>query len=170
MNAPSTLHRSPQGETGNAGTAAVFPRRAALLIGGSVVASLAGVTIARLTGWQAVHADAPTVQERALHFRDQSDGGVAVLDADTGHTLQVLHGEQGFLRGTLRGMARERRRRGLGSEAPLHLLGRADGRLTLLDKTTGQRYDLESFGPTNAAIYARWLDMPAAPLAATARP
>jgi len=115
MSAPSTLHRSPQGEADNAGTAAVFPRRAALLIGGSVVASLAGVTIARLTGWQAVHADAPTVQERALHFRDQNDGGVAVLDADTGQTLQVLHGEQGFLRGTLRGMARERRRRGLGS-------------------------------------------------------
>lgn len=139
----------------------VFPRRGALLIAGSLIVTLAGVSVARMTGWSAQEPDAPTLRERALHFRDTPDGGVAVVDANTGGTLQILHGEQGFLRGTLRGMARERRRRQITAEAPLHLLARADGRLTLLDKSTGQRYDLESFGVTNAALYAQWLDMPA---------
>jgi hypothetical protein len=27
----------------------------------------------------------------------------------------------------------------------------------LLDPATGSRLDLESFGPTNAAVFARWL-------------
>jgi hypothetical protein len=34
------------------------------------------------------------------------------------------------------------------------LIGRTDGRLTLQDPSTGQRIDLESFGPTNAAVFA----------------
>jgi putative photosynthetic complex assembly protein len=68
-----------------------------------------------------------------------------------------VHGEQGFLRGALRSLVRERRRRGGDASAPFTLIGRADGRLTLADATTGQRIDLESFGPTNAAVFARWL-------------
>ena len=72
-----------------------------------------------------------------------------------------MTGENGFFRGALRGLARERRRAGLGSEQPFQLIGRADGRLTLTDPATGQRIDLESFGPTNAAVFARFMtDMP----------
>jgi hypothetical protein len=40
------------------------------------------------------------------------------------------------------------------SIAPMQLLGRADGRLTLLDPSTQQRIDLEAFGPSNAAVFA----------------
>ena len=68
-----------------------------------------------------------------------------------------MQGEGGFLRGALRVMARERRMRGLGGEAPFELVGRADGRLTLLDPATGQRIDLEAFGPTNAGAFAALL-------------
>jgi putative photosynthetic complex assembly protein len=120
------------------------------------------VTAARLGGWQAAEPDAPTLRLRRLLFRDQPDGGVAVIDAGSGQTLEVVHGEQGFLRGVLRSMARERRRSDLGADAPLELLARADGRLTLLDPLTGRRIDLESFGPTNAGVFARWLE-PSAP-------
>ena len=42
------------------------------------------------------------------------------------------------------------------------LIGRADGRLTLEDPATGRRVDLESFGPTNAAVFAQILDGPGA--------
>jgi hypothetical protein len=38
------------------------------------------------------------------------------------------------------------------------LIGHADGRLTLLDPTTGTRVDLGSFGPTNAAVFVRFLN------------
>jgi hypothetical protein len=36
----------------------------------------------------------------------------------------------------------------------MQLLGRADGRLTLLDPSTQQRIDLEAFGPSNVAVFA----------------
>ena len=85
-----------------------------------------------------------------------------MVDARTGRTLDVMQGEQGFLRGTLRGMARERRRSGIDDSTPLSLLARADGRLTLVDPATGRRIDLESFGPTNAAVFARWIAPPTA--------
>jgi putative photosynthetic complex assembly protein len=135
--------------------------RRGLLLAAIAAASLAGVAAARLGGWQAASPDAPTVQQRRLHFLDRPDGGIAVVDADSGSTLDVVQGEQGFLRGVLRSMARERRRQDQGPRTPLELHGRSDGRLTLLDPATGRRIDLESFGPTNAAVFARWLGSPA---------
>ena len=45
------------------------------------------------------------------------------------------------------------------------LTARADGRLTLVDPATSERVDLESFGPTNAAVFAQLLAAPQ-PLAA----
>ena len=57
----------------------------------------------------------------------------------------------------MRSLVRERKRQGLGPETPFQLLARADGRLTLLDPSTGRRIDLESFGPTNSAVFQRLL-------------
>jgi putative photosynthetic complex assembly protein len=85
-----------------------------------------------------------------------------VIDAKTGRSIDAITGEAGFARGTLRGFARDRRARGIGPEAPLQLMGRADGRLTLFDPATGRIVDLESFGPANAAVFARMLK-PTAP-------
>jgi putative photosynthetic complex assembly protein len=148
----TTRLESPQAE--------ILPRRGVLLLGGLLLTSLGGVAAVRLSGWKPPLDDAPVLHSRSLHFQDQPNGAVAIVDAASGATLEVVHGEQGFLRGTLRGMSRERRRRGLDNTAPLQLLARADGRLTLLDETTGRRIDLESFGPTNAAVFARWLGQP----------
>ena len=76
-------------------------------------------------------------------------------DARSGALLDtVAPGTNGFLRSTMRGLVRERKRQGLGPETPFELLGRADGRLTLVDPGTGRRVDLESFGPTNSAVFA----------------
>jgi len=69
----------------------------------------------------------------------------------------VAPGTNGFLRGTLRGLARERKRQGIGPEAPFRLTAHDDGRLTLADPATGRRVDLESFGPTNAAVFSQLL-------------
>ena len=136
----------------------VIPRRLLLGVGGALGLCVVGVAGMRLAGFSPRQTDAPAVRERRLRFVDRTDGGIDVVDADSGAVIDSVHGEQGFLRGTLRGLARERRRGGLGSDAPLLLVARADGRLTLSDPETGQRIDLESFGPTNAAVYARWLD------------
>jgi putative photosynthetic complex assembly protein len=134
-----------------------FPRGALLAVGALLLAALAGVAAVRLAGADIRAPDAPPSFTRELRFEDRPDGSVAVIDAGSNRVVDTVTGEAGFFRGTLRGLARERRRLGLGPEAPFQLIGRADGRLTLADPATGQRVDLESFGPTNAAVFARFL-------------
>jgi putative photosynthetic complex assembly protein len=74
--------------------------------------------------------------------------------------IAVATGQNGFLRGVLRGFARTRRADGIGAEAPFRLTAWADGRLTLSDPSTGRRADLEAFGPTNEAVFAKFLTPP----------
>ncbi|MCE4554426.1 photosynthetic complex assembly protein PuhC [Roseateles cellulosilyticus] len=127
-----------------------------------VLVSLVSVAVLRLSGVSPVQqADAATQAARQLRFEDRADGGIAVRDAATGALLDtVAPGTNGFLRSAMRGLVRERKRQGLGPEQPFELLGRADGRLTLVDPGTGRRIDLESFGPSNAAAFARLLPPP----------
>jgi putative photosynthetic complex assembly protein len=140
------------------GRAEVVPRRAVWAAFAVLGLVLAGVASVRLSGVSIREPDARTVAVRELRFADRPDGGITVLDAHSGNVLDVVHGEQGFLRGTLRGLARERKRRGITGEAPMQLIARADGRMTLADASTGERIELDSFGPTNVAVYARWLE------------
>lgn len=132
-----------------------FPRGpligAAMLIVGALVA----VTAVRVSGVGAVKvADAAAVTVRDFRFEDRPDGSIAVIDPRENKLVEVVTGTHGFMRGTLRGLARERKRMGIGSDQPFKLIGRADGRLTLEDPATGRRVDLESFGPANAVVFA----------------
>ena len=135
-----------------------FPRWFLYGAGGLILVSLLSVALVRITGNGPDQRAAPAVQERPLRFTDRPDGGIAVVDATTGALVADIHGEQGFLRGALRALARERKSRGLGSEQPFQLIARTDGRLTLADPATGQRIDLESFGPVNAGAFAALLE------------
>lgn len=102
----------------------------------------------------------PTLMLRELRFIDREDGAVAVLDAVNGRLIEALHGEQGFVRGVLRGLAQERLRRGGGAERPFLLIVDGQQRLVLIDPVSDRRIDLESFGRDNAAVFARWLAEP----------
>ena len=135
----------------------VIPRWLPWLTGGVLLALLVGVGSLRLSGWNPSVAPGAVVAERQLRFVDTGDGGVAVVDTAQGETLAVMRGEQGFLRGVLRGLARDRRMNAVGSAPPFVLSLHDDGRLTIHDPDTGQRIDLASFGPDNAAVFARWL-------------
>jgi putative photosynthetic complex assembly protein len=127
---------------------------------GLVVASIAVVAAVRISGMPISVADAPTVETRSLRFVDRDDGSVAVIDTSNGQLVENIVGQEGFVRGTLRGLARERKRQGIGPEQPFNLVAHADGRLTLMDPATGRRVDLESFGPTNESEFARMLGSP----------
>src|SRR5207237_406494 len=83
-------------------------------------------------------ADAPPVAQHDLRFVDAADGSIAVLDATDQRVVDRVVGESGFVRGTLPGLARERKRQGLGSDIPFRLVAHADGRLTLLDPATNR--------------------------------
>jgi putative photosynthetic complex assembly protein len=54
----------------------------------------------------------------------------------------------------LRGMARERRSRGVDSTPPFRLVRWSDGRLSLEDPSTQREIALEAFGPTNSGAFA----------------
>ncbi len=136
-----------------------FPRWVLFWGAGIIAFSLISVGLVRITGNGPDQKAAAATVQRSLVFQDQKDGGVRVEDGVTGETLTVLHGEQGFVRGALRALTRERYSRGIGSSAPFELIARVDGRVALFDPSTGQRVDLESFGPTNVGEFSRFLAM-----------
>lgn len=111
------------------------------------------VALLRNQGMQIPQEHAPVLWQMSLRFEDRPNGDVAVLDAATQTEIHRYVGEQGFVRGILRTMARERMRRGMGSGPAFDLIAHNDGRLTLIDTATGQRIDLESFGPTNLSSF-----------------
>jgi putative photosynthetic complex assembly protein len=100
----------------------------------------------------------PAVEQRLLRFADLPDGGVAVTDARDGSTIAILApGTGGFVRGAMRGLARERRRDGGGEEAPFRLATFPDGTFTLEDTVTGHVVDLRAFGRTQTETFATML-------------
>jgi len=103
------------------------------------------------------YPDAPAKQVKQLRFEDRSDGSIAVFDYQTGKQIDSIVGEAGFVRGALRTLAQERKRRDIDSKPPFELIARQDGRLTLMDPSTGRTIDLESFGAINAKHFARLL-------------
>lgn len=134
-----------------------FPRGALLGAAGLITLAIVAAGAGRLTGFGA--SDVPNgipLETRDLHFSDRSDGAVVISEAQSGAIVDVASpGTNGFLRSTMRGLARERKRSDLGQEAAFRLTRWADGRLSLEDEATGRRIDLGAFGPTNAAVFAR---------------
>lgn len=134
-----------------------LPRWALLAAGAMLAALLLAIGGLRLAGWSPVIEPGRSLAERSLRFSDLPDGAVSVQDAQTGESLATLRGEQGFLRGVLRSLARERRQQGIGAEPPYTLHLHEDGRFLIEDPRTGARIDLASFGPDNAAVFLRWM-------------
>lgn len=146
------------------GAVDTFPRWVLISVGSLLAFSLVSVGLVRITGNGPDQLAGAVVEVRALRFEDRSNGAVAVIDGKTGKLIEEVTGEQGFLRGTVRALARERHSRQLGSEIAFELMASADGRLVLSDPATGQKVELASFGPTNAAVFARFFSSnPAAP-------
>lgn len=96
--------------------------------------------------------------ERQLRFADAVNGQVLVTDAVTGQIVATIGSEgSGFIRGVMRGLARERRQHHEGDAAPFRLSAWPNGALTLTDDATGRVIELGSFGPDNRAAFARFL-------------
>ncbi len=132
-----------------------FPRFP--LLGAGVLIALA-VTAAALSPVERNVPQSRPVAERMLRFEDRPDGAVAVIDASTAREIAVFApGTNGFVRATLRGFARERRRGDEGPDAPFRLTRWADGRVTLGDPVTGRQAELEAFGVDNERPFAQLL-------------
>jgi len=105
-------------------------------------------------------ANVVPVAERSLQFLDQDDGTVLIEDVSNGDTVAVIDMDTqsgGFVRGVLRGLARERRLNGVGAEPPFDLTLWGDGSISLTDSATGRIIELGAFGPDNRAVFAAML-------------
>jgi putative photosynthetic complex assembly protein len=124
-----------------------------------VAFTVTSAAVARISGLGTVQMpESALVESRPLRFEDMRDGSIRVTDARTGQVAaSVEPGTNGFIRGTLRGMARERKRQGIGIEPPFMLTRWADGRLSLEDPATGRVIALDAFGPTNGEAFAQLL-------------
>jgi putative photosynthetic complex assembly protein len=134
-----------------------FPRFALLGAAAVLAAAILLAGTARISDVGTTHMpESSIVVSRDLRFLDREDGAVVIYSAPDGRLVEVLpHGTNGFARGVLRGLARDRKRREIGSEPPFRLVRFSDGRLSLDDPSTGRRIDLDAFGPTNVAVFAR---------------
>lgn len=140
-----------------------IPRAAIAAACTFVLVTLAGVSAARLAGMQ---PEASPVLERAadhvasvkardLRFIDQPDGSLRIVDAASGGIAHVIEpgSKSGFIRGVMRGMARERKKYGAGQAMPFRLTLWANGQLSLTDPATGRIIELSGFGDTNRTAF-----------------
>jgi putative photosynthetic complex assembly protein len=140
-------------------TAPPFPRAPLIAAGAAIALSILAAVVGRMTGAADSTPTAPAVIARDLRFQDRPDGSVAVFDAhDMRRPIEMIAPEtNGFLRATMRGLAGYRLHADKATETPFRLTEWADGRLTLEDPETGRRVEMEAFGATNAAAFARLL-------------
>ncbi len=144
--------------------------RPALIAAGALVLGTIGMSAAVSLGYldrEAVpaqvraEANVSPVSTRELTFADREDGSVMIADATTGAQIRLIETETqsgGFIRGVMRGMARERRTYGIGSQPPFRLILWQDGSLSLVDLATQRTVELGAFGPDNRAVFMTLLE------------
>jgi putative photosynthetic complex assembly protein len=140
-----------------------FPRAALIAAAAVLSLSIAFAAAARWTGFGSqsfgtpVSSAKPSLSED-LRFSDNANGSVSVRDGQTNALVATLApGTEGFVRDVMRGLARERRMRGIGPAKPFRLTQWTTGQVYLEDLATGRRIDLQAFGPTNRAAFLRLL-------------
>lgn len=143
---------------------APFPRPLLWGAAGLVLFSLVLVGSVRLGLIVPVRASAEQYREARgiapLHaidlvFEDAGDGAVVVRAAATGAMVHRIApgAENGFVRGVMRGLARERRQKAVGAEVPFRVTLWDDNELTLTDLATGREIDLNAFGRSNREAF-----------------
>jgi putative photosynthetic complex assembly protein len=138
----------------------VMDRRQLLpvLVGGAIIAGTLVLVGPQQNPALISRPNETPLRERLVRFEDGPDGSVVIRDAGNRAVLaRFPMAEGGFVRGTLRALARERRQEEQGQEMPFRVSAWPDGQLTLDDVATGRRVDLTAFGATNAGIFARLL-------------
>jgi putative photosynthetic complex assembly protein len=150
------VHHHPQRRLTHAHDA--VPRWAVIGAGLMLAAALTLALGAR-TGVLTPFTTAPQaepVETRQITFADTADGRVLIRDAGDGSAVsEIAVGQENFIRGVLRGLARERMLNAVGAEPGFELVHWSDGRFTMTDLGTGRVIDLGVFGPTNAESFAR---------------
>lgn len=96
---------------------------------------------------------------RSLRFADMPDGSVAVTDAKSGELVATIaYGEGGFVRATMRRLAKARAAAGIGAAPPFTLVRWDNGALSLTDPETGRSAEIHGFGADHSRVFADMLN------------
>jgi putative photosynthetic complex assembly protein len=136
-----------------------FPRGALWIAAGMIGLALLLAILGRTTGFGTLRMpEATFVEYRDIRFLDGDAGTVVVLDGTNGRRVAVLpSGSDGFIRGVMRGFARDRKARGIGDEIPFRLGRAPSGQLILRDPVLDREIVVDAFGRTNVEAFARLL-------------
>lgn len=139
------------------------PKGALIAAASLVVMTIVATGAVRLTGTPPaaspallrVAEKATALSTRDLRFTDRADGAVVIEDVGSGATAGMVEAgsKSGFIRGVMRGLARERRMHGIGNQPPFRLTLWSDGELSLVDTATGRNLEMGAFGGTNRAAF-----------------
>ena len=137
----------------------VVPRKALIGAGLVLAITMAFAAYGSITGLNLPgKPDSEPRTSVEIRVQDRSDGYVAVYDAATGELVEtVAPGENGFIRGAMRALARQRQMQNIGAQPPFKLTLWENGRLSLKDTATGERIFLEAYGKTNRDAFAELL-------------
>ena len=135
------------------------PRLVLRAILGLLIFTVVAITAGRMTETGLMLSETGTMAEqRPLVFEHARDGSITVRDHDTGRMVALLPpDEDGFIRGVLRALERGRAVNRVEGEAVFLITRWEDGRVSLSDPATGERFDLNSFGIDNLNAVVRLL-------------
>ena len=137
-------------------SAELIPKAALRALVGLVIAVLGIVCVAVWSGRtpSAQPKDVPISAQIRIFLSADMSGSVRVLDTN-GSVIADLSPEQGgFISGVGRVLDRERGKRGVDLNGPVDVIWRDNGRLSIIDPSTGWSADLMGFGADNARAFA----------------
>lgn len=121
-----------------------------------VVTIVVLTAISSWTGFGQSQSEMPAaVDQLAVNFFDEDDGGVGVYHAETGEPLKIYEAGSGnFIRIAVRSLAAKREMSGIGKTPPFELIKTEAGRIFLHDPSTEKFLALRAFGQGNADDFA----------------
>ncbi len=137
----------------------MIPRPLLLAMLGLVLATLALTTFSVVTGRAKVGVpqDAAIVNQRSIILQGGGAQAVTVLDENGQLLADLPHG--GFITVIQNGLERARTVARADQSKPVRIVEYANGRLTVIDDTTGWSVELGGFGSDNRAAFERLMKL-----------
>lgn len=137
-----------------------FPRLPLYSAFALIAFAIAAIAFGERTGIGTVRTETGTpVDMIDLTLSQEPGDRVVVKEAASGRVIADFGpGEGGFIRGSIRGLARMRMVAEAEADAPYRLIKWNSGALTFSDTATGQRIHLNAFGPDQVAAFEKLLN------------
>ena len=124
-----------------------------------VVFILIVVSVARVSGLSLVGAppQSEILAKASLYLFSDKIGAVRVLSSEGGLLANLTGEEDGFVSEVARAVDQERRKQGVELNAPIEVIWRENGRISVYDPSTAWQADLMGFGADNSRAFAMLL-------------